>query len=157
MYIQMSQTFGCSNKSSPNSSCHFQNHKASVYPNFAAMFSVMKDNSSGFFNSNLIYFGQKQPIEVNFWTFKWLGENSPNFSCHISNNNSVFLKLCVSLKCHERQKKLYMIFTNVALKSAKFQSFNCSGEISPNLFFNRLLLLKVYKISAKKVQRSYVS
>ena len=86
-----------------------------------------------------------------------MGENSPNFSCHISNYNSVFLKLCVSLKCHERQKKLYMIFTNVALKSAKFQSFNCSGEISPNLFFNRLLLLKVYKISAKKVQRSYVS
>ena len=29
--------------------------------------------------------------------------------------------------------------------------------ISPNLYFDRLLLLKVYKISAKKVQRSYVS
>ena len=29
--------------------------------------------------------------------------------------------------------------------------------ISPNLFLERLLLLKVYKISAKKVQRSFVS
>ena len=41
--------------------------------------------------------------------------------------------------------------------SAKFQTFDCSGEISPNLYFDRLLLLKVYKISAKKVHSSYVS
>ena len=40
-------------------------------------------------------------------------------------------------------------------KSAKFQTFDCSCEISPN--FDRLLLLKVYKISAKEVQRIYVS
>ena len=38
----------------------------------------------------------------------------------------------------------------VAHQSAKFQTFNCSDEISPNLYFDRLLLLKVYKISAKK-------
>ena len=50
-----------------------------------------------------------------------------------------------------------MIFTKGAHQSAKSQTFNCSGEISPNLYFDRLLLLKVYKISAKKVQRSYVS
>ena len=40
------QTFGCSNESSPNSSCHFWNHKVRVYSNFASLFSVMKDNSS---------------------------------------------------------------------------------------------------------------
>ena len=34
--------------------------------------------------------------------------------------------------------------------SAKFQTFDCSREISPNLYFHRLLLLGVYKISAKK-------
>ena len=50
-----------------------------------------------------------------------------------------------------------MIFTKRAHQSAKFQNFDCSDEISPNLYFNRLLLLKVYKISAKKVQSSYVS
>ena len=49
-----------------------------------------------------------------------------------------------------------MIFTKGAHRSAKFQTFDCSGEISPNLYFDRLLLLKVYKISAKKVQRSYI-
>ena len=30
------------------------------------------------------------------------------------------------------------------------QNYHCSGEISPNLYFDRLFLLKVYKISAKK-------
>ena len=40
-------------------------------------------------------------------------------------------------------------------KSAKFQTFDCSRKVSPN--FDRVLLLKVYKISAKEVQRIYVS
>ena len=44
-----------------------------------------------------------------------------------------------------------------AHQSAKFQTFNCPSEISPNLYFDRLLLSKIYKISAKKVQRIYVS
>ena len=48
-------------------------------------------------------------------------------------------------------------FTKGAHHSAKFQTFDCSGEISPNLYFDRLLLLKVYKVSAKKVWRKYVS
>ena len=50
-----------------------------------------------------------------------------------------------------------MIFTKGAHESAEFQNFDCSGESSPNLYFNRLLVLKVYKISAKKVQSNYVS
>ena len=50
-----------------------------------------------------------------------------------------------------------MIFAKGAHQSAKFQTFDCLGEISPNLYFDKLLLLKVYKLSAKKVQWSYVS
>ena len=44
-------------------------------------------------------------------------------------------------------------------QSAKFPTFDCSRETSPNVYFyfDRLLLWKVYKILAKKVQRSYVS
>ena len=48
------------------------------------------------------------------------------------------------------QLKLYLIFTKGTHHSAKFETFDCSGEISPNLYFDRLLLLKVYKVSAKK-------
>ena len=50
-----------------------------------------------------------------------------------------------------------MIFTKGAHQSVKFQTFVCSGEHAPNLYFDRILLLKVYKISAKNVQRSSVS
>ena len=50
-----------------------------------------------------------------------------------------------------------MIWTKGAHQRAKLQSFDCSRKVSPNLYFDRLLLLKVYKISAKKVQKSYVS
>ena len=46
--------------------------------------------------------------------------------------------------------KLYIIWTKGAHQSAKFQTFDCSREISPNLYFHRLLFLKVYKISAKE-------
>ena len=50
-----------------------------------------------------------------------------------------------------------MIWTEGCHQSAKFQTFHCSPKISPNLYFDRLLLLEVCKISAKKVQRSYMS
>ena len=46
--------------------------------------------------------------------------------------------------------KLYIILAKVTHESPKFQTFNCSHEISPNLYFHRVLLLKVYRISAKK-------
>ena len=45
-----------------------------------------------------------------------------------------------------------------AHQSGKFQTFDWSGKISPKFYFDRLLLLKVYKILAKKAQRRrYVS
>ena len=48
------------------------------------------------------------------------------------------------------QLKLYMIWTKGTHQSAKLQTFDCSREISPNLYFDGLLLLKGYKILAKK-------
>ena len=44
-----------------------------------------------------------------------------------------------------------------AHQSALFQTYDCSREISPNLYFDTLLLLEVYKIFAKKVRKGYVS
>ena len=43
---------------------------------------------------------------------------------------------------------MYMIWTKGPHQSAKFQTFDYSRKISPNLYFDRLL--KVYRISAKK-------
>ena len=44
-----------------------------------------------------------------------------------------------------------MLRTKETHQSAKCQTFNCSHEISPNLYFHKLLLLKACKISAKRV------
>ena len=52
--------------------------------------------------------------------------------------------------------ELYMISTKRSNQSAKFQTFSCWCEISSNFYFDRLLFLR-FKISTKKVQRSYVS
>ena len=43
-----------------------------------------------------------------------------------------------------------MIWAKAVHQSAKSQTFDCSREILPNLYFDKLLLLKIYKISAKK-------
>ena len=80
-------------------------------------------------------------------------------------NGQFFFKICITLQCHERTL-LYFFSWNFIwfgekepriCKSPKFQTFNCSHKILPNLYIDRLLLLKVYKISAKKEQGSYVS
>ena len=44
-----------------------------------------------------------------------------------------------------------MIWTKGVHQSATFQISYCSREMSPSLYFDRLLLLKIYKISANKV------
>ena len=47
-----------------------------------------------------------------------------------------------------------MIWTKGAHQSPKFQTFDCSRKISRNLYFDRLLLLKLYKIS-KSTEKKY--
>ena len=44
-----------------------------------------------------------------------------------------------------------MIWTKGAHQTAKFQIFDCLHKISPNSYFHRLFLLKVYKNLAEKV------
>ena len=79
-----------------------------------------------FCSSNLIYFGQNEPIEKTFSDFWVVGENSPNSSCHIWNHKSACFKLWITHKWHERQLfctsllKLYMICTKGTHQSVKF-------------------------------------
>ena len=79
-------------------------------PNFASLFSFMKDNFSVFFSSNNIYFAQKKPIKVNFFLdfrvfkskfvkflmpiLKRQGDSPPNFASLFSfmkDNSSVLV------------------------------------------------------------------
>ena len=50
------------------------------------------------------------------------------------NNSSVHLEL-----------KLYMIWTKGTHQSAKFQTFDCSPEISPNLYFQFVISDKKHR------------
>ena len=45
-----------------------------------------------------------------------------------------------------------MIWTKGAHQSAKFQTFDCSRKISPNLYFNRFLKLEYIKFSLKSTE-----
>ena len=84
------ETFQCFGENLPNSPCHFWKHKSVFFSNFASIVSVMKDNSSVFSSSEIIYFGQKQPIKVQiFGTFDCLGQNSSNSSCQFWNGKSI--------------------------------------------------------------------
>ena len=158
------QTFEWSNERSPNSSCHFWNQKIKVYSNFASLFSVMKDNSFVFFEfkPHLLLTKIDYPSETFGLLSGWVKIHQINdvifettqfiFSLNFASllnvmkyNSSVLFLL-----------KLHMIFTKGAHQSVKFQTFNCSDEIQPSLYFDRLLLLKVYKTSAEKIERSYV-
>ena len=116
------------------------------------------------FSSNLIYFGQKEHIKVkcsDFWVDGWkftkllISCLKPQVS--FSLNFASLLSVTRDNSFVLFQLKLYMIWTKEVHQSARFETFDCSRELSPNLYFDRLLLLKVYKISAKNVHRSYVS
>ena len=88
--------------------------------------------------------------QISYILFKARSQSSLNFASLVRamiDNSSVLFQL-----------KLYMIWRIWAHQSPKLQTFNCSLKISRNLHFDsRFLLLKVYKILVKKVQRSYVS
>ena len=63
------------------------------YSIFASQFSVMRDNSSGFFISNFYTLDKKILSNLNFETFEYLGENSPNsFFFFFYNNDDHILQ-----------------------------------------------------------------
>ena len=62
--------------------------------NFVSILNAIKHNSSVLLSSNIIYFGQKQPLKVQIIEiFQCSGENMPNSSCHFSNRKTVFLQV----------------------------------------------------------------
>ena len=106
---------------------------------------------------------KNSPLKWTFRTFECLGENSPNSSCQIWkwSDKSVWTLHLSSMSWEITL--LYFFSWNfvwfLQKEPIKVQNLRLdwSGEISPNLYcFVMLLLLKVYKVSAKKVQRSYI-
>ena len=117
-----------------------------VYSIFASLFSVMKDNSSIFFSSNLIYFGK---LTKSFMSYlKSQVSFSLNFASifNVMRDNSSVLSWL----------KLYMIFTKGAHQSAKFhENFNCSSAFHQICTLVGSFYWTYIQFQLKKVHRSY--
>ena len=92
-----------------------------------------------FFSSNIIYFGQKQPIKVQiFEIFESSGQNLSNYSCQFwtdKSSSSLFASLFI-VNTHNSPVKLKLIhnllLTKRCYQSHNFETFKCSGESFPN-------------------------
>ena len=88
--------------------------KVNSSSNFASFLIVMTHNS--FVNFKLIHFllWTKGLHQIsNFDTFKSSGGNFPNFSCHFSNHNSVFLQTLHHLLVSWKITPLYFFSSNI--------------------------------------------
>ena len=149
------QTFGYSNESLPNSSCHFWNHKIRVYSNFASLFSGMKDNSCAFFfSAQTLHTLDK----IAHWSemFELLsGWVKIHHILHVifETTSQFFFKLCITLQCHGR--KVFCTFLAETLfekESTTVQNFRLS---TAQVKFHQNCL-KYIKFQLKKVWTSYV-
>ena len=88
--VQIFETFRCSGKNFPNSLCHFWKQK-SVFLQILHQYSVPSNITLlHFFSSNIIYFGQRQPIKVQiFEIFECLNQN---LSCQFWTEKSIPLQ-----------------------------------------------------------------
>ena len=96
------QTFQCSNKRSPITSCHFWNLKVRVCSHFTSMLSVKKDNSYVFFSLNIIVWTSKAHRSDIFRLLSGCVKIHQIY--HVINEitSQFFFKLCITLPCHER-------------------------------------------------------
>ena len=116
------------------------------------------------FSSNLICFRQKDLMEVKFSNFRVLvWEFIKSFMSYLKPPVRFRLDFVLLFSVMRDMfsvlfhLKLYVVWAKGAHECTQFQIFDCSRETSLNLNSDKLLLLKVYKMSAKKVQRSYAS
>ena len=158
------QTFGCSNdESSPNSSCHFWNHKVRVFQILHHCSLPWKITPLYFFSSNSYTLDKNSPSEWNFRTFEWLGENSPNASCHIWNHKSLFLLTLHHSSLLWEISLLYFLaetlfdFYKRSPPQCKISDFPLLRWNFTNFYFDRLLFWKCITFQLKKVWRSYIS
>ena len=89
----------------PNFSCHFPNHKSVFLQILHHTLVSWNIGPLYFFRSNIIYFGQKQPIKVQvFETFEFSSQNLSNFLCQFWNNKLITFQICSSCIFYFGQK-----------------------------------------------------
>ena len=109
---------------------------------FVSFFIVMIHNSSVNFKVIPFLLWTKESHQSpNFESFKSSGENLPNFSCHFSNHESVFLQNLHNSSVSWKINSLYFCSSNNIYLAQKesinvkiFETFECSGQNSSNSF-----------------------
>ena len=108
--------------------------------NFVSILSAIKHNSSVLFSSNILYFGQKQPIKVHiFEIFECSGENLANSSCYFPNHKLLFLQILHEFSASWKITPLYFFRSKVIYFARKgpmkvqiLKTFECSDQNSPD-------------------------
>ena len=155
------ETFKCSGENFPNSLCHFWKQKSVFLQILHHSLVPWKITTLYFFRSNIAYFSCKEPIKVQiFETFECSDKNSPN-SCQFWNNKSVFLQIFHQSLVSWDTTPLYFFSWNFIYfqqkEPIKVQIlWNFSNRKSEIVHFDGFLLSKSYKVSAKKIQNSYL-
>ena len=87
----------------PNSSCHLRKYKSvflQILHQFSMLWNIILFYT--FFSSNIIYFGQKQPIKVEvFEIFEWWSQKSSNSSCQFRIDKLSPLQICIIVHSHD--------------------------------------------------------
>ena len=116
-------------------------------PNFVSLFRFTKKNSLALFNSNNIYFAQKEPIKVKlFETFECSGQNLFNSDMSILKRQVDSSPNFVSLFRFTKENSLALFSSNniyfaqkKPIKGKLFETFECSGQ---NLSNSDMSILK---------------
>ena len=129
------QNFDYSHKNSSNFFISFFLHEAFMSPS-----CVITHNSSISFLDKTLYSLDSLSIKVRiFRVFEFLGERSPNSSCHFWNHSSFFLQIlhyCL-VSWHITPPyflaaQFCILLTKGAHQKKMFQTFDCPHENSPN-------------------------
>ena len=85
----------------------FSKTQVSFSSKFLSIFSVMKDNLSVLFMSNVIYFAQKEPIKARILIISCAQVKIQQILVIFETTNQFFFKFCTTLQCDER----YLLYT----------------------------------------------
>ena len=153
----------------PYSSCHFPNHKL-VFLQILYHCSVSwKITPLHFFSSNVIYLAQKEPIKVEILTISSVQITFHKILAIFETTNQFFFKICLTLQCHETcffctffiRNFIYFIYhiSYIIIYFVYQQKQPMKVQILWNFTWavESLKFCTSNKVSAKKVQNSYLS
>ena len=138
--MKLFETFEWSGQNLSNSWCHFWNEKSIPFQILYSSSVSWEITRLYFFNSNNIYFAQKEPIKVKIVeTFECSGQNLANSLCQFWNYKLIPLQILHPSSVSWKITPMYFFSSKTIYFAQKepikinfFETFKCSGQNSPN-------------------------